>query len=114
MCKIDGPNTPSWTNKFYTDWEECCKAGWVFDVCMAAIPTNLVNVTELKDEESTTTSTKTSTSSQNQYYSNPSNGMCATVDENTPSWISTFYTEWAECCKVGWVYDKCMAESPVS
>jgi hypothetical protein len=46
------------------------------------------------------------------YYSIPSTGICAPVDDETPSWINEFYTDWKECCKVGWQFEKCMEEAP--
>ena len=46
------------------------------------------------------------------YYSSPNSGLCAPVDKNTPSWVEEYYTDWTECCKVGWVFEKCMKEAP--
>jgi hypothetical protein len=43
-------------------------------------------------------------------YSHPSSGMCAPVSRSTPSWISTFYTNYEDCCKAGWAYDRCIAK----
>jgi hypothetical protein len=111
MCAIVDENVPSWipASDYYTDWKECCLAGWVFDNCMAANPLSTEEETLVEDEQETTSSTTTVL----QFYSNPSNGLCAIVDESTPSWIITRYTNWAECCKAGWVFDKCMSENPL-
>lgn len=111
MCAIVDENTPVWISERFTSWEDCCKVGWVYDECMKEDPNK--SVEEDEEEEPTSTTTSTSTTAQVQYYSNPSNGMCSTVDESTPSWINTFFTDWEECCKVGWVFDKCMAEAPM-
>ena len=111
MCAIVDGNTPSWINTFFVDWSECCKAGWKFDECMAAAPFNLAGE-ETEDKESTSTTTSTTIIADVKYYSVPSNGMCAIVDEKTPSWINTFFNDWEECCKVGWVYSKCIEERP--
>ena len=111
MCAILDGNTPSWINTFFVDWSECCKAGWKFDECMAAAPFNLAGE-ETEDKESTSTTTSTTIIADVKYYSVPSNGMCAIVDEKTPSWINTFFNDWEECCKVGWVYSKCIEERP--
>lgn len=110
MCAVVDENTPLWISKRFTSWEDCCAVGWVYDKCMEENP-NKVDLDE--EDEPTSTTSSTSTTTQVQYYSIPSNGMCATVDGSTPSWISTFFTDWEECCKVGWVFDKCMAEAPV-
>jgi hypothetical protein len=110
MCATVDGNTPSWITTFYTDWEKCCKAGWMFDKCMAEAPTNLAEKENEEDGGPSTTTTTTATSTSVKYYSNPSNGMCAPVSSSTPSWIATFYADWEECCKAGWRFDECMAE----
>ena len=114
MCAIVDETVPSWipASDYYTDWKECCLAGWVFDNCMAANPLSTEEETLVEDEQETTSTTTSSTTTVLQFYFNPSNGLCAIVDESTPSWIITRYTDWAECCKAGWVFDKCMAENP--
>ena len=113
MCAIVDGKTPSWITTFFIDWTECCKAGWKFDECIAAAPFNLAEE-DTEDEESTSTTTSTTSSSTTimQFYSSPSDGMCAIVDGDTPSWINTFFTDWSECCKAGWKYDECMAAAP--
>ena len=113
MCAVFDENAPSWITTFYTEWAECCKAGWKYDDCMAENPFPVDEVDTLDDEETSTSSTTTiSTTTIMQFYSILSSGMCAIVDENTPSWTTTFYTDWAECCRAGWKYDDCMAENP--
>ena len=47
-----------------------------------------------------------------EYYSIPSSGLCAVKDQFTPSWITEFFTDYAACCKKGWVESKCLAEAP--
>lgn len=47
-----------------------------------------------------------------QYYSIPSSGMCKHVDESTPAWITTFFSDYSDCCKSGWAIEACLAEAP--
>merc|ERR1712076_208087 len=108
LCaNVDG-NTPSWITTFFTDWEECCKVGWKFDECMAAAYSNSVGDDTEDEESATSTTSSTTIITDVKYYSSPSDGMCAIVDEKTPSWINTFFTDWEDCCKVGWLYSKAL------
>eukprot|EP00804_Cyclotella_cryptica_P030974 CCRYP_013565-RA/>CCRYP_013565-RA protein AED:0.06 eAED:0.06 QI:240/1/1/1/0.7/0.54/11/1844/717 len=47
-----------------------------------------------------------------QYYSIPSSGMCARVDELTPAWITTFFSDYDACCRSGWAVEACLAKAP--
>ena len=45
------------------------------------------------------------------YYLVPSTGFCQ--DEMyAPQWITTFFNDWNECCRAGWVVEQCMSASP--
>lgn len=110
MCAIVDKDTPSYITTFYSDWSECCKVGWVYEKCLAAAPPGVMVL--LTSEVSTTTLSTSTTTTVIRYWSSPSNGMCAIVDKDTPSWITTFFTDWSECCKAGWVFDKCLSAAP--
>lgn len=117
MCDVVDGNTPSWITTFFTDWTECCKIGWVLEACLAASPANVVDDSKTVDEvvsKSTTTTSTSSTALTLRYYSDPSSGMCDIVDERTPTWITTYFTDWTECCKSGWVLAACLAAAPAN
>jgi hypothetical protein len=46
------------------------------------------------------------------YYANSSTGMCSPVDNLMPSWTTTFYDDWTECCNAGWKIEACLAAAP--
>lgn len=64
--------------------------------------------------ETTTTSSTTSTEPEIFYYSIPSSGLCAIVDNKTPSWLTEkdYYTDWKQCCRAGWKFEQCMSRAP--
>jgi len=48
------------------------------------------------------------------YYLISSTGMCDTVGEKTPSWMtdSDFFNDWTECCRKSWKFDLCLSRAP--
>ena len=56
----------------------------------------------------------TSSYGQTKYYLISSTGMCDTVGEKTPSWMtdSDFFNDWTECCRKSWKFDLCLSRAP--
>lgn len=102
ICAVVDEDTPSWIDEFYTDWEKCCKKGWVFEKCMDEAPPGAI-VTETTSTTTTTTKTR--------YYVVQTSGKCMPVDKQTPSWMgeSNFFDDYTLCCKKSWNTDACLA-----
>lgn len=103
MCAPVDETTPAWITTFYTDWTECCKAGWQFEKCMKEAPSDKT--------ETVSTSTKAPSIL---FYAIPTSGLCAPVDASTPSWMtqSDFFPDYNECCKSSWNKETCIAAKP--
>eukprot|EP00970_Alexandrium_tamarense_P016238 scaffold6323_cov203-Alexandrium_tamarense.AAC.10 len=53
-----------------------------------------------------------SPSPTNLYYVSSSDGLCHTVDSDTPAWYSVHYTDYEKCCKYSWKVEECLASDP--
>ncbi|KAL3788581.1 hypothetical protein HJC23_005240 [Cyclotella cryptica] len=99
----------------YATLRECCDssyAGQESGACLSSEATTTLSTSLSETEPNQPRTSSTNLSRIVQYYSDPSSGMCAVVDGNTPSWITTFFIDWTECCKIGWVLDACLAAAP--
>jgi hypothetical protein len=45
------------------------------------------------------------------YYLIPSTGYCQDA-QYAPQWITTFFNDWGDCCRTGWIVESCLLADP--
>ncbi|EJK68497.1 hypothetical protein THAOC_10314 [Thalassiosira oceanica] len=110
LCRIDSPEgsaRPSWIglDSVFDDVETCCGLSFDRSLCLANAPTLPLDGTAEGDEESDELWDGT-------YYYDSSDALCHINGPDRPSWISTVYEDFRQCCTVSWDTNKCVSNEP--
>lgn len=90
ICKLDGPDRPSWTEAYDIPYEKCCSdhLSWNYYKCMAHEP---------EDDEDEMAQNSSSTGKK--YYPDSIKGYCKEDGPGRPSWISIIEDDYITCCE---------------
>jgi hypothetical protein len=88
LCKLDGPDRPSWTTAYEIPYQECCDKylSWSYDKCMAHAP---------KEDEAE----QNSSSEEKKYYPDSIKGYCKEDGPSRPSWATALEDDYTTCCE---------------
>ena len=103
ICKLDGPDRPSWVTAYDIPYEKCCEdhLSWSVERCFLAKPKLPVS-TSSKDKK---------------YYPDEIKGYCKEDGPKRPSWIDIIEDDYVTCCtnhfnETEQSFDKCMRKMP--
>lgn len=104
ICKLDGPDRPTWTPVKEMTHTKCCQdyLSWSLEKCLDTRPKKLPK----EEEEVVDTSIK--------FYADTTDGVCKLDGPDRPSWLTAHEISYEKCCQdyLSWSIVKCMTARP--